>query len=139
MSWLSEIFAGGTEGVFSGVAKVIGTMKADPLELMKLETAVKQGEMQLQVALVQAQTKINEIEAASTDKFVSRWRPACGWVGFVGISYATIFHPLATWGSINFGWQPPPQLDTAILMELVTGMLGLAGLRSYDKLKGTSK
>ena len=84
---------------------------------------------------MQAQTKINEIEAGSADKFVSRWRPAFGWAGVFGIGYAVIFHPLAVWVSINFGLVAPPQIDTTILMELVTGMLGFAGLRTYDKWK----
>ena len=135
MSILSEFFAGGTEGVLKGVKDVVGAFKADPLELAKLETAIAKTEMELTLGLSQAQTKINEIESASADKFASRWRPACGWIGFIGIAYATIFHPLATWVSLNFGLVPPPQLDTVILMELVTGMLGLAGLRTYDKLK----
>lgn len=135
MSILSEIFAGGTEGVLKGVKDVVGAFRADPLEMAKLQQAITKAEMEITLGLSQAQTKINEIEAASTDKFASRWRPACGWIGFIGIAYATVFFPLATWGSVNFGIMPPPQIDTIILMELVTGMLGLAGMRSYEKMK----
>lgn len=132
--FLEDIFKGGAEGIFSGVAKVVSTFKADPLEVLRLQSAINQAQLSAQVSLTQAQTKINEIEAASQDKFVSRWRPACGWIGFIGIAYATVFYPLATWVSVNFGISPPPQLDTVILMELVTGMLGLAGMRTYEKL-----
>lgn len=139
MSWLSDIFAGGAQGLLGGVKDIIGTMKADPLELAKLNAAITQAELNAQIALTQAQTKINEIEASSTDKFVSRWRPAFGWLGVAGIGYATIIQPLGTWIAINVGAEPPPHMDTAVLMEIVTGLLGLAGMRSYDKLKGTSK
>lgn len=132
---LSEIFAGGITGLLGGVKEIISSVKADPLELLKLEAAVKQAELQAQLLMVQAQTKINEIEAASTDKFVSRWRPACGWIGFIGLAYATLAHPLLTWASLNFGIMPPPALDTTILMEVVMGMLGLAGLRTYEKVQ----
>lgn len=135
MSFISELFAGGTEGVLKGVKDIVGTFKADPLELAKLESAISQAEMQMQTALVQAQTKINEIEAASQDKFVTRWRPAFGWLGVTGIAYAAIIQPLGTWASINFGWMPPPHVDTTILMEIVTGLLGLAGMRTYEKMK----
>jgi len=135
MSWLSDIFAGGTEGVFKGIRDVIGTIKADPLELAKLEAAITQAELNATVALTQAQTKINEIEAASTDKFVTRWRPSFGWMGVMGIAYAVIFNPLATWVCLNLNAVPPPQLDVTILMEMVTGLLGFAGLRTYEKWK----
>jgi len=134
MSFISDIFAGGAEGVLKGVKDVVSTFKADPLELAKIEHAITKAQMDLQLGLSQAQTKINEIEAGSADRFVSRWRPACGWIGVIGLGYATVFHPVASWASINFGLMPPPQLDTIILMELVTGLLGLAGMRTYEKM-----
>lgn len=130
---LSDVLQGGVVGILKGFKEAVSAFKADPLELLKLEAAVKQAELQAQLLMVQAQTKINEIEAASTDKFVSRWRPACGWIGFIGLAYATLAHPLLTWASSNFGILPPPALDTTILMEVVMGMLGLAGLRTYEK------
>lgn len=134
MNFLTDIFAGGAEGIFNGVRNIISTVKADPLEVLKLEQAMHKAEMELTLGLSQAQTKINEIEAGSGDKFVSRWRPACGWIGVTGLGYATIFHPIASWICLNNGLVVPPQLDTIILMELVTGLLGLAGMRSYDKM-----
>jgi len=139
MSFITEIFAGGAEGIFKGVKDIVSAFKADPLELAKIELAIGKAEMDLRLGLSQAQTRINEIEAANPDRFVSRWRPACGWIGVSGLAYATIFYPLAVWASINFGIAPPPQLDTIILMELVTGLLGLAGMRSYEKRNGISK
>jgi len=139
MSIVSDIFAGGAEGILKGVKDVVSAFKADPLELAKIELAIGKAEMDLRLGLTQAQTRINEIEAASPDRFVSRWRPAVGWIGVAGLSYATIFFPLATWASMNFGWMAPPQLDTIILMELVTGLLGLAGMRSYEKLKNLTR
>jgi hypothetical protein len=134
MSWLEDIFKGGTEGILIGVKEVIGTIKADPLEVLKLQAAVTQTEGQISLALVQAQTKINEIEAASNDRFVSRWRPSVGWICVAGLGYATLFQPLAMWVCGNVGITPPPQLDLNILMPMVTGLLGLAGLRTYEKL-----
>jgi len=139
MSFIAEIFAGGAEGILKGVKDVVSSFKADPLELARLEVAIAQAEMNVQLGLSQAQTKINEIEAASQDKFVSRWRPACGWMGVSGLAYATLVYPIASWICTNAGLISPPQLDTTILMEVVTGMLGLAGLRTYEKYTGTNK
>lgn len=133
--WLAEIFQGGAAGVFSGIKDIIGTMKADPLEVLKLQTAITQAEMTASVSLAQAQTKINEIEAASTDKFVTRWRPAFGWLGVAGIGYATIIHPLGVWICLNTGAVPPPHIDTTVLMEITMGLLGLSGMRTYEKVK----
>lgn len=133
--WLEEIFKGGAEGIFAGVKDVLTVFKADPLEVMKLQSAINTAEMQATLALVQAQTKINEIEAASQDKFVSRWRPAVGWICVTGLAYATILNPLMTWVCLNLHALPPPQLDLDILMPMVTGLLGLAGLRTYEKVQ----
>lgn len=134
MAWLEDIFKGGTEGLLTGVKEVIQTFKADPLEVMKLQASLTQAEGQISLALVQAQTKINEIEAASNDRFASRWRPAVGWICVIGLGYATLFQPVATWVSANAGIHPPPQLDLAILMPMITGLLGIAGLRTYEKM-----
>ena len=134
MTWIEELFKGGTEGILTGVKEVIQTFKADPLEVMKLQASVTQAEGQISLALVQAQTKINEIEAASNDRFASRWRPAVGWICVAGLGYATLFQPLAVWVCANAGITSPPQLDLNILMPMVTGLLGLAGLRTYEKL-----
>jgi hypothetical protein len=146
MSVITDIFKGGAEGVFSGIAKVIGTFKTDPTiaashaaKLAELDIAFQQAQMQFEVALVQAQTKINEIEAGSADKFTSRWRPAAGWLGVVGLAYSVIAYPLLTWASLNFAWKTPPPLDTGVLVTLLMGMLGIGGMRSFDKMKGTSR
>ena len=135
--WLEEIFKGGTEGIFAGIKGIIGTIKADPLEVMKLQHAISTAEMQMTVSLSQAQTKINEIEAGSLDKYVSRWRPSVGWICVIGLGYATLFQPLASWVCINLNTIPPPQLDINIMMPLVTGMLGLAGYRTYEKTRNS--
>jgi hypothetical protein len=133
MSWLTDLFAGGTEGVFKGVRDVVQTFKADPLEMAKLDVALRQSEANLQIAFAQGQAEVNKIEAASQDKFASRWRPAVGWICVFGLGYATLFFPLSTWVALNLHALPPPQLDTTILVPLVTSLLGLAGLRSYEK------
>lgn len=139
MSFISEIFMGGAEGVLKGVKDVVSTFKADPLELAKLEAALQKTESDLQLGLAQAQTKINEIEAVSTDKFVSRWRPAIGWLCGSGIAYVCIVQPIGAWVSINAGFLPPPHIEAAILIEVLMGLLGLAGLRSFEKYKGVSR
>lgn len=143
---LSSLFEGGITGIFKGARELIGAFKADPTlvaaqqaKLAELELAFTQAQLQAEVALTQAQTKIDEIEAGSGDKFASRWRPAAGWLGVCGLAYAVVVYPLLTWASLNFAWQAPPALDTNVLVTLLMGMLGLGGMRSFEKVKGVTK
>lgn len=140
MTLIEEIFKGGAEGIFSGIKGIIGAFKADPTvmaanaqKIIELEIATAQAQMQADLQIQLAQGKVNEIEAASNDKFASRWRPAAGWLGVVGLAYSVIAYPLLTWASLNFAWKTPPPLDTSVLVTLLMGMLGLGSMRTYEK------
>jgi hypothetical protein len=137
MSFISDIFAGGTEGVLKGVKDVIGTFKADPLEIAKLDIAMAKLEADLSVGLSQAQTKINEIEAASNDKFVSRWRPAIGWICGAAYAYTFVIQPflvfLLTATGHTLDINSLPTISLAELSVVLGGLLGLGGMRSFDK------
>lgn len=146
MSWLSEIFEGGAEGVFKGIDALVARWKANPVDVMKhdevmsqLQAALDTDKLKAEVAFAQAQNKVNEVEAASSDKFASRWRPAAGWLGVIGLAYSVIVYPLLTWASVNFKWIPPPALDVEVLVTLLMGMLGLGGMRTYEKTQGVKK
>ena len=139
MFGISDIFSGGVEGIFKGVSDVVKTFKADPLEVLKLEHAIKEAQMSAEVAMAQAQTKINEVEAGSERLFVSGWRPAIGWICATGLFYTFVLQPLLEWGSTNFSLMPPPHLDSGVLVSVVTGLLGLAGYRTYEKVQGVAK
>ena len=143
---LGSIFSGGVEGIFKGVRDVVSAFKADPTvalqsqtKLAELELAIKQAELDAEVKLSTAQTQINAIEAQSSDKFASRWRPAVGWVCVIGFLYANLIVNFLAWLSLNFGWRTPPAVDTTILMETLAALLGIGGMRSFDKLRGTAK
>lgn len=144
---LGSLFAGGIEGVLKGAKDVIGAFKADPTvmaqnaaKLAELELAIKQAELDYELKLSLAQTEINKIEAASTDKFVNRWRPAVGWICALGLLYATFLAPILDWLGHNIvGWKEPPTLNVEVLTTTLFAMLGIAGMRSFDKMKGTSR
>ena len=138
MSFVSDFFAGGAEGVLKGVRDVASVFKADPLELAKLESAIKQAELNVQLGLSQAQTKINEIEAASQDKFVSRWRPAIGWICGGAYFYHFILQPFLLFGFTLAGYSYEasqlPAIPVSELSIVLMGMLGLGALRTYEKV-----
>jgi len=130
-------------GLLDAGLKVLDRVIPDPqakaqaqLELLKLQQAgeFKQLEADMQLAL--AQTKINEVEAAAPDVFRGGWRPAAGWVCVAGLAYQFLFQPLAAWSGGIHGWAPPPVLDLGDLYGLLFGMLGLGAYRSFEKTKG---
>ena len=86
-----------------------------------------------------AQLEINAREAAHPSVFVAGWRPAFGWCGALGFLYATIGQPLRAWGAAIKGWPAPPALNLDLLWVVVTGLLGIGGLRSVEKIKGVAK
>jgi hypothetical protein len=97
--------------------------------------------MEMEVNLLLAQIKVNEESAKHPSVFVSGARPAAIWAGVFSMSWAGIFHPLLTWiwAFSNMEGSPPPLIESSALTAIVTGLLGVGGMRSYDKTKGVSK
>lgn len=111
------------------------------IELAKLaqDGEFKALDMQLQVNLAQA--KINEIEAASSNTMAATWRPAAGWVCVLALGYEFLLRPILPWALTVAqvpGVPPLPSLD-AVLWELVFAMLGIGGMRSYERSQRVSK
>lgn len=86
-----------------------------------------------------AQLEINAREATHPSVFVAGWRPFFGWAGGAGFVYATIVQPLLAWGASIKGWPAPPTLNMDLMWVVITGMLGIGGLRSIEKVKGATK
>jgi hypothetical protein len=109
---------------------------AAQLEVLKLQQAgeFKQIDNDLQIML--AQTRINEAEASSPDGFRGGWRPAVGWVCVAGMCYTYLGQPLLAWLSGIQGWAVPPAIDTWDLLVMLGGMLGFGGMRSFERIKG---
>ena len=132
---LAELFEGGITGILKGAREIISSLKADPLEIAKLNAALAQAENAMNTALIQAQARINELESQSDDKFKSRWRPAIGWVCAFGLAYQIAFRPITQ--SIVMFWYPDYHmvaLEIDTLMTLLFGMLGLGAYRTYEKV-----
>ena len=86
-----------------------------------------------------AQLEINAREAAHPSVWVAGWRPFFGWAGGVGFVYATIGQPLLAWVAAIKGLPTPPSLNLELLWVVITGMLGIGGLRTFEKSRGVSK
>lgn len=91
-----------------------------------------------QINLAQAET--NKIEANHRSVFIAGWRPFLGWVCGIGFAWIFVLNPILQWGLALYGINAVlPQLQTDVLMELTIALLGLAGLRSWEKAKGLTQ
>ena len=81
-----------------------------------------------------AQLEINKAEAASGNWFAASWRPLCGYVCVLGLTVNFLISPIAAGFGVTI-----PQADVSVMLPILTGMLGLAGMRSWEKSKGISK
>lgn len=88
-----------------------------------------------------SQAETNKVEAAHRSLWVAGWRPAIGWVAALGVFWAFIGQPLAAWAATLYGYPFAllPEFPMDQVMELTLAMLGLAGLRTFEKMKGVSK
>lgn len=82
--------------------------------------------------IAKAQLKINEKEAEHKSLFVAGWRPAVAWVCVGGFTINYMISPLAAPFGIVI-----PQADTATMMPVLMGLLGLGTMRTYEKHNGT--
>tara|TARA_R100001460_G_scaffold97902_1_gene140587 strand:- start:283 stop:663 length:381 start_codon:yes stop_codon:yes gene_type:complete len=87
--------------------------------------------------IIELQTKINEIEAGHRTVFVAGWRPFIGWVCGVALAYNFVIRDLFIW--VTKTTDAPPALQMEHLMTVLLGMLGLGGLRTFEKVKNKVK
>lgn len=111
---------------------------ASEAEKSRMSLALAQLNAELDVAKIQA--GVNQKEAESESLFVSGWRPGVGWICVLALGYQYLLYPLLTWLVLWFpSMQIPKPVISDVLFELIFGMLGLAGLRSFEKFKGIAR
>lgn len=131
----------------AGIIEAVGNVAGDLITTDKerMEMALK--EQELDVRLAEGQMATNTAEAQHGSVFVAGWRPAVGWIGAGAMGYQFILYPFLLWGWKLFqawGWvptdlSPPPMLDTEALWVILSGMLGIAGARTFEKIRGVAR
>ncbi len=123
-------------GIVDGLAKGLDELFTSEEEReaakLKLATLMQQPHMLQAVANIEG--------AKHRSVFVAGWRPAIGWVAALGLGYQFLVLPFA--GLINAYLKLPaelPQLQAEQLMTLVLSLLGLGGMRTFEKYKGAAK
>ena len=86
--------------------------------------------------LAKGQMEINKVEAASSNLFVSGWRPFIGWTcglgmfgNFITIPFANFVLALADYDVVI------PLVPLETMMPVLMGMLGLGAMRSFEKTR----
>lgn len=100
------------------------------LELMKVDWQSTLGQLE-----------INKVEAASESMFVAGWRPFVGWTCGSSLAWAAVIRPILEWLLAAGGVQVPalPQLATELTTPILGALLGLGGMRTFEKFKGVSR
>jgi Holin of 3TMs, for gene-transfer release len=136
-----ELLVGPISTLLDTVLKrVLPPEKMSDLDRTKLqnELMIELGKQDWQE--VSAQLEINKTEASSSNMFVSGWRPFIGWVCGVAFAYNFIAQPFFMFVTGKFGYDLSlmPTLDMASLLTVLLGMLGIGGMRTFEKYKGVN-
>jgi len=89
---------------------------------------------------IKAQLDINKTEAQHNSLFVSGWRPAVGWTCCLGMAANFLIIPTTNFAlALASSNITIPLIDLETMLPVLLGMLGLGGMRSYEKSKGVAR
>lgn len=126
------------------VNKVVPDKAAASAATAELQRMAAQGELAEEMAqlasVTTAQTDINKVEAASTNWWVSGWRPYIGWICGTGLAMSAIIGPLFTWATALAGHSTPfPIANDPLLQSTLAGLLGMGHIaRTVEKIQGVA-
>ena len=118
------------------IDRVVPDKNAKAKALQDLEHMLVEAETKGQLA----QIEVNKIEAGSRSVWTSGWRPFIGWTCGFAMAYAYVVQPILVFILAQSGYLIDlPRVELAEMMPILLGMLGLGGLRSFEKYKQSSK
>tara|TARA_R100000329_G_scaffold73106_1_gene63624 strand:+ start:1071 stop:1502 length:432 start_codon:yes stop_codon:yes gene_type:complete len=125
-----------TNSVVGIAGSVLNKFVADKNLKMKLEHELK---TQLQTANL-AQNETNKIQAAHPSLFIAGARPAIMWICAIGLFWEFFLKQVLVWSFGLAGMEVAvPDIQTEGLMTLTLSLLGLSGMRSFEKSKGVAR
>jgi len=127
---------GGKGGALKTIAKVVDEIHTSDEEKLDKKILMQR----IQQKLAEKQLDVNAKEASHRSVFVSGWRPFIGWIGELALMFEFILSPCIEWYAKFAGLNlTAPEIQTGPLLAIVTSMLGVAGMRSFEKAKGLTK
>lgn len=132
MGWFSKLFSSTASEPIEAIGNIIDAVHTSEEE--KVQAKIVLEKIKQKPALVQAE--IMKVQAQHRSTFVAGARPFLMWVCGFGFMFAFLVNPILQWLMPEVG---APQLPLEVMMELTLAMLGLAGLRTVEKLQGKTK
>lgn len=149
MNIFSKLLGGGIKEAGEGVKVALDGAGGF---LKDIRTAITGKDPEMEAKILSAMEKINEAqaainlaEAASSSLFVAGWRPAIGWVCALSLA---LYYPLRVimgmfmW--IRLAWSmdtlpPMPEMGISDILGLVGSLLGMSGIRYFEKKEGVAR
>jgi len=121
--------------------EVIDRLVPDKNAAAKAKVEMEKALVDAEAAGVLGQLEINKVEAAHRSIFVAGWRPFIGWCCGAALAYHFVLQPIIVFGLALTETATPalPEFDMESLMTVLLGILGLGGMRSFEKFKGLAK
>ena len=120
--------------------EVIDRVVPDKNAKAKAKRDLEKALVDAEVSGLLGQIEINKIEAASRSAFVAGWRPFIGWTCGSAMAYAYVVQPFLTFILAQTGHLIElPRIELGEMMPVLLGLLGLGGMRSFEKFKGVAK
>ena len=133
LNLIGGLLGGGKGGALATISKVVDELHTSEEEKLDKKILMQR----LQQKLAEKQLDVNAKEASHRSVFVAGWRPAIGWCGALALFFAFILSPCIEWYAKFSGMDiVPPAIETGPLLAIVTSMLGVAGMRSFEKAIG---
>jgi len=113
---------------------------AAKLELLKMQQTGELAQLASETELMKGQIAVNQTEATNASLFVSGWRPFIGWVCGSAFAYHFVAQPFLAFLFVAAGHGVAlPTFDMSELSTVLLGILGLGGMRSFEKIKLAAK
>lgn len=122
------------------ISKILDRVLPDKAQAAAAKAQLLESEVQGEFNTAIAQINVNTQEAQSKSVFVAGWRPFVGWVCGASFAWTFALQPALVFILLafhsSFDVSKLPKLDISEMMPVLLGMLGLAGMRSYEKVNG---
>lgn len=138
MGWLDSLFGGDT------ASKLVDSVGDAAIDIRSAITGDLPPDIKLKMVeqankLSALQVELNLEDAKNSSLFIAGWRPYIGWTCGIGLSYEFAMRPFLEWACLLNEWVIPPHIDSGVLMPLVTALLGIGTMRSWEKAKGVHR
>jgi hypothetical protein len=136
LEWLAGKFGASDKTVEAIKQRLDGYSSDQLVQLKQIDDDFHKFCMENSIKLQLAQVAVDQEEAKSVNWFVAGWRPACGWVGAIGLLYIAFIEPLMRFIAKMNGYNGEfPEIDTQITFQVLSGMLGISVMRTVEKVK----